>query len=164
MAQKINLEESELLTGHEKGRASLAWTNTAFVVEALVLLVAIVTSIAIFTSLFAKASLTSRKAEALTQAVQLAQNAAEEFSSDPAAVAAGKAVGGNVAGTSGTYSVSVQVDAKKCDAGTLYTAHIAVAEAGAGSAAVDGSSSSTGDDGSAELYSLDVSRYVSEVR
>lgn len=169
MPRKLSLEDSELLAGRETGRASLAWTNTAFVVEALVLLVAIVTSIAVFTSLFAKASIMSRKAEALTQAVRLAQNTAEEFSSDPEAAASGKAVVGSEGAASGNYSVSVQVDTQKCGGGTLYTAHIAVSEAAVGDASAGSDASESANSGSdardgAELYSLDVSRYVSEVR
>lgn len=162
MARRMDIEDSELLAGvRERARdrrsGARAWTNAAFVVESLVLLVAIVSCIAIFTSLFAKASAVSTKAQETTMAVQLAQNAAEEFSSDPAAVAAGKAVGENAAGTSGVLAVKVEVDEEKCAAGTLYTAHISVVD-------TTGTSATAAGETGAELYSLDASRYVSEVR
>ena len=88
-----------------------------------------------------------------TRATLLAQNAAEEFSSDPAAVAAGKTVGqgvaaGNVSAVDGSdgLTVSCDVDSDAQGRGTLYTAHITVS------------------DDSGEVYALDASRYESGVR
>ena len=131
---------------------SSSWVNAAFLVESLVLLAAIVAAMAVFSSLFANATITSRDAQKLTEAVQLASNAAEEFSNDPVAVANGQPVGLGAA-VSGTkadgLSLQVSVESEPQGAGTLYTAHIAV---------------SGQDPDEDELYALDASRYVKEAR
>lgn len=131
------------------GFGSSVWTNAAFVVEALVLLVAIVACMAVFTSLFSKSAIASNESTKLSQAVQMAQSAAEEFSSDPVSVKAGKTVGAGVAaGASNSadgLALNVTVSDEGTDAGTYYTAHITVSSAGS------------------EVYSLDACRYVSEV-
>lgn len=70
--------------------ASKTKVNTAFLIEALVLMAVLIASMAVFTQLFTHSAVAAHQAEDLTRATLLAQNAAEEFSSDPAAVAAGK--------------------------------------------------------------------------
>lgn len=77
--------------------ASRTKVNTAFLIEALVLMAVLIASMAVFTQLFTHSAVAAHQAEELTRATLLAQNAAEEFSSDPAAVAAGKTVGQGVA-------------------------------------------------------------------
>ena len=141
---------------HEVGGRS--WTGLAFVVESLILLFAIAVSMAVFTSLYAKAGTLATRSEDLTTAIQMAQSAAEEFSNDPASVAAGTSVGlGYAVGEKNTDELAVTciVDAQAIDAGTLYRAHIAVVDAGDDAA---------GDAEASEVFSLDASRYVSGVK
>lgn len=132
--------------------ASKTKMNTAFLIEALVLMAVLIASMAVFTQLFTYSAVAAHQAEELTRATLLAQNAAEEFSSDPAAVAAGKTVGqgaaGNVSAVDGSdgLTVSCDVDSDAQGRGTLYTAHITVS------------------DDSGEVYALDASRYESGVR
>lgn len=123
--------------------ASKTKVNTAFLIEALVLMAVLIASMAVFTQLFTHSAVAAHQAEELTRATLLAQNAAEEFSSDPAAVAAG-----NVSAVDGSdgLTVSCDVDSDAQGRGTLYTAHITVS------------------DDSGEVYALDASRYESRVR
>ena len=126
--------------------ASKTKVNTAFLIEALVLMAVLIASMAVFTQLFTHSAVAAHQAEELT-------NAAEEFSSDPAAVAAGKTVGqgvaaGNVSAVDGSdgLTVSCDVDSDAQGRGALYTARITVS------------------DDSGEVYALDASRYESRVR
>lgn len=124
-------------------KESSAWTSTAFMVEVLVLLFFLIASMAIFTQLFASSITTSADANRLSQATVLAQNAAEEFSANPAAVASGKKIGaGTAADGSDDLGVTCDVTSKKTATGTLYEAHITV----------------TDEDDS--IYELDATRYV----
>lgn len=154
-------DEIEMAAGAaaRRGGPGRSWTGLAFVVEALTLLFAIAVSMAVFTSLYAKAGKLAARSEDLTAAIQMAQSAAEEFSNDPASVAAGTPVGlGYAAGEKNTDALAVTctVDAQATGAGTLYRAHIVVVEAaGAGDDAANAA---------AEVFSLDASRYVSGVR
>ncbi len=135
-----------------------SWTNLAFVVEALILLFAIIVSMTVFTSLYAKAGTLATRSEDLTAAIKMAQSAAEEFSNDPASVAAGTPVGlGFAAGQKDTAALSVTCDvtSSKTDAGTLYQAHITVNDSDVAAGSSDGAAAS-------EIFSLDASRYVSE--
>lgn len=122
-------------------------STTAFVVETLVLLVVLAASIGIFTQLFSRATAAADQSTRLCQAVNVAEDAAEEFSADPARVAAGEKVGDGVAikGRHG-YKVSCKISQAKRSAGTLWRAHITVS------------------DSQGKLYSLNTSRYVSEVK
>ena len=122
-------------------------STTAFVVATLVLLVVLAASICIFTQLFSRATAAADQSTQLCQAVNVAEDAAEEFSADPARVAAGEKVGDGVAvkGRHG-YKVSCKISQDKRSAGTLWRAHITVS------------------DSQGKLYSLDTSRYVSEVK
>lgn len=132
------------MTKNEQGEdASKTKVNTAFLIEALVLMAVLIASMAVFTQLFTHSAVAAHQAEDLTRATLLAQNAAEEFSSDPAAVAAG-----NVSAVDGSdgLTVSCDVDSDAQGRGTLYTAHITVS------------------DDSGEVYALDASRYESGVR
>ena len=126
-----------------------AWSHTAFMVEALFLLAFLIAAMAVVTQLFAGAAAQAREADHITQATVLAQSAAEEFSSNPQAVAKGAAVGQGVAAGESTkddLQVACTVDADKQTAGTFYTAHITVS------------------DDTSEIYALDASRYVSGVK
>lgn len=122
-------------------------STTAFVVETLILLMVLAASIGIFTQLFSRATAAADQSTRLCQAVSVAEDAAEEFSADPASVAAGNKVGDGVAlkGRNG-YRVSCKTTQDKRDAGTLWRAHITVS------------------DSQGKVYSLNTSRYVSEVK
>ena len=127
-------------------REGLSWSNTSFLVEALILLVVLIASMAVFTTLFVHASSGANDAARLSSATAIAQNAAEEFSSNPQAVAAGKKVGEGVAKSSeDNFDVTCKVSSENEGAGVLYTATITVS------------------DDAGEVYSLDASRYVSGV-
>lgn len=129
----------------KQGKTS--WTGTAFMVEALVLLFFLVASLAVFTQLFAYSANGAKQAQRLTQATELAQNAAEEFSANPQAVAAGQTVGLGTAqgGNADGFTVSCNVSDEAQGHGTYYTAHISVS------------------DNEGEAYALDASRYVEGV-
>lgn len=122
-------------------------STTAFVVETLILLIVLAASIGIFTQLFSRAAAASDQSARLCQAVNVAEDAAEEFSADPAGVAAGNKVGDGVVvkGRNG-YKVSCKTTQDKRSAGTLWHAHITVS------------------DSQGKVYSLNTSRYVSEVK
>ncbi len=123
------------------------WSGTAFMVEALVLLAVLVACMAVFTQLFTHALSTANNSERLSNAVTIAQSAAEEFSANPAAVYAGQEVGEGVAANgAGGFDVTCDVSSAQQSAGTMYTAHISVA------------------DGDGQIYELDTTRYVSEVK
>ncbi len=121
-------------------------STTAFIVETLALLAVLVISMAVFTQLFSRAASTANESARLCQAVNVAEDVAEEFSANPTAVAAGKKVGNGVAidGSNG-FTVSCDVDTETRGAGTLYQAHIEVS------------------DQEGVAYELNTSRYVSEV-
>lgn len=122
-------------------------STTAFMVETLVLLIVLAASIAVFTQLFSRATAAADQSARLCQAVDIAEDAAEEFSADPAAVAASSKVGNGVA-ISGhdNYKVSCKITQDKQGVGTLWAAHITVSDA------------------QGKIYALDTSRYVSEVK
>lgn len=124
-----------------------SWSSTSFLVEALILLVVLIASMAVFITLFAHAASGANDAARLSSATAIAQNAAEEFSSNPQAVAAGKKVGEGVAKSDGgDFDVTCKVSSEEEGAGVLYTATITVS------------------DDAGEVYSLDTSRYVSGVK
>lgn len=120
--------------------------GAAFIVESLILLVFVAASIAVFTQLFSASIATATKATDLTEAAIVAQSAAEEFSSNPEAVAAGQAVGqGYALNGSGDFSVKCEVAQTKTNAGTLYNATISVFKNAEGDA----------------IYELNATRYLS---
>ena len=53
--------------------------NTAFLIEALVLMAVLIASMAVFTQLFAHSAVAAHQAEELTRATLLAQNAARAW-------------------------------------------------------------------------------------
>ena len=122
-------------------------STTAFIIEALALLLVLIVSMAVFTQLFARSTAAADQSARICKAVNVAEDVAEEFSADPAAVAAGKTVGAGVAkdGRDG-FDVSCDVNQDATGAGTLWKAHIKVSD----------------DEGTA--FELDTSRYVSEAR
>lgn len=114
-------------TPKKHDRAPLA--NTAFLVESMVLLFFLVAALAVFTQVFASSISNSVEANRLSAATEVAQNAAEEFSANPAAAAQGHAVGAGIAENgSGEFSVNCNVTSESNGAGTLYSAHIEVSD------------------------------------
>lgn len=151
MATLRKTDGSRIGVDENRSTGRPGWTGAAFMVESIVLLAAIVTCMAVFASLFARSALAGAESTETTHAVQLAQNAAEEFSSDPASVAAGVAVGQGVAagsadGRDGLH-VSCNVAEQDTAAGTYYTARITVT-----------------DDAGETVYTLDSARYVKGAR
>ncbi len=123
-------------------RGKTPWTNTAFMIEALVLLFVLVASLAVFTSLFAYSANSAQQAQRISDATAIAQNAAEEFSANPASVEGGKSVGAASSAQAEGFAVSCDVTAQPQTAGTFYSAHITVS------------------DSQGEACALDVARYV----
>ena len=130
------------------------WHGTAFVVEALVLLVFLAFALAVFMQLFGAAHNRGVEERQLTQAVLLASNAAEEFAAAPLAGTSSEAFGGD-GGTLGSetgtgadaedaYIVSREVLPERTEGGTLYRANITVSCGGEA------------------VYELETSRYVSD--
>ncbi len=121
-------------------------SGVSFVVEALVLLVFLAACMAVFTQLFSGSSTLAANSERLSNAIMVAKDAAEEFSSAPQAVASGEPVGLTViANGKNGFAVTCDVTDDKTEAGTMYHAHITVSD----------------EEGTA--YELDASRYVSGV-
>jgi Tfp pilus assembly protein PilV len=118
------------------------WKSTAFMIEALVLLFVLVASLAVFTTLFAQSATNAHQAKRISEASVVAQNAAEEFSANPVAVADDTTVGKGATQGTDTYTVHCNVSNEPSTSGTLYTAHITV------------------DDEQGEAYSLDATRFV----
>ena len=127
---------------HERPR----WASTAFLIEALVLMAALAACLAVFAQLLGSSAAAAQDGQRLQRAITVAQNAAEEFSADPAAVSQGKPVGEGIAlnGADG-YAVACDVVEQPEKAGPLYTAHVSVS------------------DERGEAFSLDTSRYVRAV-
>ena len=149
--------------------------STAFIVEAMVLLVFLVLALAMTTKMTIGARSDAALASDLSRAVALAQNTAEEFSADPAGFAASPTI---IREGEGGLRAQCTVEAEQRTAGTMYTAHIVVtggdsvlaqrarakaAAAGEGGSAV-GDAAGTADDAGAdgsEVYCVDTSAYVS---
>lgn len=123
-------------------------SNTAFLVESIVLLFFLVAALAIFTQMFGSSINNSFKASQLSAATEVAQSAAEEFCSNPEAVAQGQAIGAGIA-AKGTdqFKVTCDTETQNQGSGILYQATITVSE-------------KTASEGEDPVYSLDVSRYV----
>ena len=63
-----------------------SWHGSAFIVEALVLLIFLAAAVAIFTQLFSHAAAEAAQSRALSSAVAAADDVAERFSADPYAL------------------------------------------------------------------------------
>ena len=120
-----------------------SWHGKAFLVEALVLLVFLVASLSILVSLFVQARTEADEGERLSQAVQLAQNAAEEFAADPAG-AQGLALQND------GLVATVQVGEEPHESGSLLNATVTVVDEEGGGSIAAGE----------EIYRLDTARYV----
>lgn len=129
MAVSNEMSSNKLTRGRSGSRH-----NTAFLVEALVVLAFLMVSLAVFVQLFSKAQLEGLSANRLSEAVLIATNRAEEFSANPTAVPEQT--------NEEDLVVRCDVTPTKRDAGTLYDATITVL------------------DGNEEVYTLHTSRYV----
>ena len=119
------------------GRPS--WSGLAVVVEAMVLLLALVGSLAVLTQLFAAASVRAQEGRQLALAVSCATNAAERFAANPAEAEGATEQDG--------MTTTCMVTEHPTAQGTPYQANITVQDA----------------TGSEPLYTLTTSRYEREV-
>lgn len=129
--------------GAQRNKRRSNWSNTAFLVESLVLLFFLIACLAVFTQMFAHSWQASSDASKLSAACVVAQNAAEEFEANPQAVQNDTIDVSDVSDASGTsFRVSRSVESEATAAGTMYTVHIAVS------------------DDMGEVYSLEAQRYM----
>ena len=129
--------------GAQRNKRRSNWSNTAFLVESLVLLFFLIACLAVFTQMFAHSWQASSDASKLSAACVVAQNAAEEFEANPQAVQNDTIDVSDVSDASGTsFRVSRSVESEATAAGTMYTVHIAVSDA------------------MGEVYSLEAQRYM----
>lgn len=130
------------------------WHGSAFIVEALVLLVFLIASLAVLMQVIGGAHERGEDADRLSNAIILASNDAETFAADPTAgdlVTTYALVNGELIVEAGNdaperadrYDVTRTVQAQAQQTGTLYEAHIEV----------------TSDD--VIVYQVDTARYVS---
>lgn len=114
--------------GTERVARSPLWHGTAFFVEALVLLAFLLAAGALFTQLFAAAQGAGAEGAALSEAVLMAQNAAEELAAadDPASLAGSRPLTGSQTGDA--YTLAVEVEGEPHRTGTLWHAHISVTD------------------------------------
>lgn len=112
----------------------------AFIVEALILLFFLALSIAVFVQLLGGATLRGQKAVELEDAVQIAEDAAEQFAANPTSLPSED--------RKGVYNVNIEVTPQASSTGILYTATISVSK-----------------DGYKEpIYELESARYVDSTR
>ena len=137
------------LANHQRSRPGRPlWSGTAFLVEALLLLVFLAASLAVFAQLFAVSAEKTAESDRLSRAVAAADNVAEQFAANPHAVSAVKEVDDLV--------VVCDVVDEPRDGGTLHKATITVYERSSAEAT---GSVSTGD----SVFSVSTARYESEV-
>lgn len=131
------------------------WHGSAFIVEALVLLVFLIASLAVLMQVIGGAHERGEDADQLSNAIILASNDAETFAADPTAGDTGSEfalVDGELTQPEGpidaldknVYELTRIVEAQKQPGGTLYTARIYVSCGGEAT------------------YQLDTARYVSD--
>lgn len=126
--------------GAQRNKRRSNWSNTAFLVESLVLLFFLIACLAVFTQMFAHSWRTSSDASKLSAACVVAQNAAEEFEANPQAVQNDTIDVSDVSGTS--FHINRSVESEATATGTMYAVHIAVS------------------DDTGEVYSLEAQRYM----
>ena len=126
--------------GAQRNKRRSNWSNTAFLVESLVLLFFLIACLAIFTQMFAHSWQASSDASKLSAACVVAQNAAEEFEANPQAVQNDAIDVSDASGTS--FHINRSVESEATATGTMYTVHIAVS------------------DDTGEVYSLEAQRYM----
>ncbi len=105
---------------HASHKLRPAWSGSAFIVEALLLLVFLMASLAIFCQVFALAAEQSTESDRLSQAVATASTVAERFSANPSSVDSLSLVNGLV--------VTCEATTEPHDGGSLHKATISVFE------------------------------------
>lgn len=118
-------DTTSLSLSHEAARrthwvSTRSWHGTAFVIEALLLLLFLAASLAIVMQLFGTSYTQGVQNQKAAEAIQVATNVAEEFAAQPARKSFSQ--------TEGDYAVSCVVVPKEYDGGTLYEATITVYE------------------------------------
>ena len=148
--EKAEIEsQKEEVAAARTERAPL-WHGTAFLVEALVLLAFLTAALAVFAQLFASARTEAARGAELSEAVAIAQNAAERFAAaaDPAALDGATTATGPQTGNA--YYLVIDVEPTEQAAGTLWTATIYVDRTpAAASGAAGGQDESTAADSQA---------------
>ena len=119
-------------------RSNTTWHGTAFVIEALVLLVFLAAALAVFFTLLASSHMQSVENEKMAGAAVVATSTAEQFAATPTDVPATQ--------NQGIYTVELITTPNKMEGGTMYKGEIVVYE------------------GDRELFGMNTSRYVSEVK
>lgn len=94
------------------------WTGTAFIVEALLLLVFVAGALAVLLNVFAESYEVGTKSQNEARAILAATNAAETFAAAPAE--------GFFVASEGDFVTNCVVRAEKTSSGTMYHAQIAV--------------------------------------
>ena len=110
------------MEGREIREQGSPWTGTAFLVEALLLLLLLLATLAVFVSLLSRAITQSDEQAALDRAMVVATNTAESFSASPATYVCEPIQDG--------MDVTCSVTATYLEAGALYEALITVSEGG----------------------------------
>lgn len=136
------------LANHRKSRSGRPlWSGSAFIVEALLLLVFLMIALALFTQMFSLAARQSAESDELSRAVAAASNVAERFAADPSSV--------QELTTSDGLVVSCDITDEVHGEGTLYHANISVYE-------LDGSDGSSTPEGE-PIYTISTAHYESGV-
>lgn len=111
------MESWDYYSTSERSRTTSKVRST-FMVEALLLLTCVIILLAVIIALFAFASETSTKAQRMQESADIAQNAAEQFASNPAGMPDVLSVG--------DYMVRCDVDKEETEVGVLYDARVIV--------------------------------------
>lgn len=119
----------ELPTKRTSAAPHSRWSGTAFLVEAMLLLVIIMASLAVFTQLFAESAERANASRSLTDAVAAATATAELFCADPTGVKSEF--------TEGDLRVVCQVTPERRAGGIVYYATISVYGTESADAAAD---------------------------
>ena len=134
-----------------------SWQGTAFIVEALLLLVFLIASSAVFVQMFALASQQGAESVQLARAVAAASDVAERFAANPASVKDAQVVD--------DLLVTCSDEETTHERGTLHTATIAVyAQDTAGTIGTQRTGDVAAVPTGEPLYSITTSRFESEVQ
>ncbi|MBR0404708.1 MAG: hypothetical protein IJI68_05850 [Eggerthellaceae bacterium] len=147
----------ELPTKRTSAALHSRWSGTAFLVEAMLLLVIIMASLAVFTQLFAESAERANASRSLTDAVAAATATAELFCADPTGVKSEF--------MEGDLRVVCQVTPERRTGGVIYYATISVYGTESVDSDADGSASEaeTAQAGVAvePLYTVQTAKYES---
>lgn len=125
-----------------------SWSNAAFLVESMLLLVFLIASLAVFTQMFSASVTHAENSRQLTAAVTAASDTAERFAANPSQVSAIEENGGLI--------VACNISSEDRLSGTLYHATISVY-------APNSFDRSAGQPTGDPVYSVSTARFESEV-